>query len=143
MALFLAACATPAIQFRPSTGGGDMGPFGAQYGWLCLAEGWIYPIFGVLGLPDLITNPNQFSFVLGMFSWLANPLLLIGWAILRWRPRAAAILSVIALSLGVLYPILPHDSRPLIGTYLWIGSIGVMAIGATATWRALRLPRLA
>lgn len=83
--------------------------------------------------------------VFGCYVWVANPVLWIGTLLLacgRWK--AASIPGGIALFLGLNAPVwvqvLNSDLSLIPGYYLWLGSIGLLAVAAPARrmWSAAR-----
>jgi hypothetical protein len=101
--LFVAACATPAVEF--GQGGGQ--PRGPKVGLYVLLIGWIVPLGG----------------------WVGNVFLFLGWLLRRRDPRTAAAVGLIGLAFGISYLVRPIV-QPLVGAYLWAGSLGVFALGA-------------
>jgi hypothetical protein len=70
----------------------------------------------------------------GLFAWLANPLLWVGCVLLLFRVwGVAAVAGCLALSFGLINSVVLFDgkiglwSRPLVGYYLWIASLALLA----------------
>lgn len=120
LAVYLAACLTPAMS-TPGLHGGD--PIGAR-GWLLLYAGaWVI----------LLREPTWW------LAWWANPVLLVGWILLvSRRPRWAGILGGVALVLSVGIW-LPPAGEPMVGYFLWVGSM--VALVAGSQWTRDRLAR--
>ncbi len=120
--LYIAACSAPAV-------GLDFGGDGVRdkptpgYGLLFFGF-----LFGFLA-----------AFLPGWWlAWMANvPLVIAGLALLSGRPSRAAGWGIAALvmSVGVWYPV--PIGRPLVGYYLWVGSMAVVVAGAFWTRRRI------
>jgi hypothetical protein len=133
--LFVIACATPAIDLGHSSP--DDMIRGAQFGISAFLLGG----FGLgLALLSALENPGLQSglgFLLSM-SWLANPSLFVGCVLLRRKKyKGALVAGMIALVLGCWYLVnawhlgpVPLRARPLVGAYLWLGSMAVLTLGA-------------
>ena len=123
--LLVTACLCPAIDFGPQRGGPE-GLHGVTSGWLAF-------VFG--GVMLIIVAPSpEFSWVqkLVFVTWLANPLLVLGWILLACKKfRGAVAAGLLALLLGAWYLAFPIG-QPLVGAYFWAASSGVLAVGALA-----------
>jgi hypothetical protein len=128
LSLYALACATPALHFatvppRPSN---------ASEIW----PGFAVALSGMLGVVAL------------QFAWYANlvlPVALLCVALQWWRAALAAATLAVLIAANLLFlPFqrIPYSEgpdyfyivsqRPLIGSYLWVASIGAPLIGATA-----------
>jgi hypothetical protein len=135
-ALYLAACVLPATDrwvthdssvSNPSVGRRTESPAteqqGSEYyetmtGFTCLLYGWL-SLFG------------------GPGAWLANPLALVGAALLiSRRPTGGAAFGAAALAVALLYVLVPpggpgHRDVPRVGAWLWAGSFLTLTSAAT------------
>ena len=130
--LYALACTLPAIDFGPQKGGPE-GLHGTVTGFIALALGWISFLW--------VTSP-QFSLeqrVTGI-TWLANPLGLLGLIFLACRrPATTATLGALAAGLGVWYLVFPFG-KPMVGSYVWVGSMVLLTAGGVTVWAAQRQP---
>jgi hypothetical protein len=125
--LYVAGCASPAIEFVPAPPAPDSRPrdfgmidiprvrleIGAHFGFVALVAGWQLPW----------TAP-----------WSANVFLLAGWILLLLeKQRAAAALGAAAVLAGF-STWMVEDARLLVGYYLWQASLIAFALGALALW---------
>jgi hypothetical protein len=112
--LYVAACVAPAIDFGPQSGDPSGASLhGVAKGFTALIGGWV----SLLGLH---------------LAWLANPLLFFGWILLGVSKSPYAVTAgLLALALGAWYlGFSTSYGRPLLGAYLWVGSMVVFALGA-------------
>ena len=135
--LYLAACALPATEWWKTPDSYRSGDplkgehYETAYGWVCLTLGWIF----VPGAAEVGS--------LGYLAWLANPLALVGSALLIIRrPTGAAAFGIASVVVGALYVIDPpgrpgHPDVPRIGALLWLGSLLALAIAAMLRRRNL------
>ena len=126
--LYLAACALPATEQRhdPTSGignlsmgtrsealaNGERAGYYTMRGFTCLRYGW-----------------------LGHVVWLANPLAFVGVVLLILRrPTGAAAFSAASTVLALLYVLFSlgenHGDVPLVGAWLWLGSLFALTIAA-------------
>jgi hypothetical protein len=135
--LYLAACALPATSVFTYSGwgGGGTKHYEIEYGWECLAFGWM-----------LVPNGFEDGMV-GLLAWLANPLALVGVGLLVFRrPTGAAVLGATSVIVGSLYVILPppgqdgHPHLPQVGAYLWLGSLLALTFAALIRCGRLQKP---
>jgi hypothetical protein len=131
--LYLAACALPATEWWNTPEGyrTDDPLKGGHYvtapGWECLLLGWMFVPY--------VVQVGSF----GTLAWLANPLALVGAALLVVRrPTGAAAFGVASFVVGALYVIDPpgrpeheHPDVPRVGALLWLGSFLALVIAAT------------
>jgi hypothetical protein len=123
LALYLAACALPAIHL-PGEGAGE----------------FRIPTEDAIGLKALLFGWGYLSFNL---AWLANPLLLVGLICYGRRRDTAALILGVAASLAALTTwSLPGRSfgPPLIGYYLWQASCLALTCGSFRALWAVKVP---
>jgi hypothetical protein len=123
LALYLAACALPAIHL-PGEGAGE----------------FRIPTEDAIGLKALLFGWGYLSFNL---AWLTNPLLLVGLICYGRRRDTAALILGVAASLAALTTwSLPGRSfgPPLIGYYLWQASCLALTWGSFRALRAVEIP---
>jgi hypothetical protein len=137
--IFLIACATPAIDLGYHSP--DDMIRGVQLGIHAFALGCLTLVLGAL---SLVENPRSTTVVGLLFSttWLANPILFFGCIQLSRRRYSRAIVAgMTALVLGGLYLFVSACNlgrpRPLVGTYIWLGSMVVMTTGAVLCRRRI------
>jgi len=138
--LFTVACATPAVETRKGQPIGSLLEFSdrndpvALRGWYTLAWGWVVAF---AELSD--ANGPLRPFSVGGLAWFANPLVLTGSVLLRFRlSRAAVACGWLAVGLGLAFLVSPPAEQgrplvPLVGSYFWVGSLAVFAFGALAS----------
>jgi hypothetical protein len=119
-ALYLAACAAPALEMnvfdRPGAPGGEV-------------PGWVLLYLGAIA----IFVPSWW------LAWWANPVLILGWfLLLARRARGAAVAGAVALFLS-LGTWLPPVGEPRVGYFLWVGSMAALVGGSL--WTRTRLAR--
>jgi hypothetical protein len=110
---------------------------GAQWGIIAFALGWLGFFLGFL---SLVENPglNTLLGLLFQMAWVANPILFFGCIQLsRRRYLRAIVAGITALVLGGLFLVSAWNlgpfavrARPLVGAYIWLGSMIVMTAGA-------------
>ena len=132
LALFAQACVLPALALWYDPGY-EMGPIGPAY--LVRQPGWVFLLGGALAM------------VGGAWAWLANVALAVGWAALLlrrwWLALGAAVCALLAAGdlvrigwVGFRYgvplrgPVDVTIERPLVGCYLWLASMVIVAGGA-------------
>jgi hypothetical protein len=109
--LYVAACATPAVDYKaPATRDfGDITPYGEYYGILAL-------LLGVMGNPIV---------------WSANILLGVGWFLLVLKQNRIAVgLGAAAVALGLYWALTDEQMLPLVGGWLWVASFSAFTLGA-------------
>lgn len=108
--LFVAACASPAVDYKPpqTRDFGDITPYGVYHGIGAL-------LFGGAAAP---------------LPWSANLLLLSGWVLLLIRMNAAALGVGAAAAVLGLTAWLDGQFELLLGYYLWQSSLIALALGA-------------
>ena len=116
--LYVAACASPAIYYRPPQNRdfGDITPYGVVLGIVTLLVGGMTP---KLFIP-----------------WSANLLLVVGWILLWLRKTAVGLGFGIAATLAGLstWALVDEQMQLLRGYYLWQASLVVFALGALGIW---------
>jgi hypothetical protein len=91
----------------------------------------------------MVPNPNP-NFTIWQkvtfITWLANPLGLLGLIFLACRrPATTATLGALAAGLGVWYLVFPFG-QPMVGSYVWVGSMVLLTAGGVTVWAAQRQP---
>ena len=131
--LYIVACAVPAIDFGPQKGD-PHGVSGELSGLHALVLGLVSMVVTV-PRPDF-TPLQKVTFI----TWLANPLGLLGLIFLACRrPATTATLGALAAGLGVWYLVFPFG-KPMVGSYVWVGSMVLLTAGGVTVWAAQRQP---
>jgi hypothetical protein len=116
--LYVAACASPAIDYKPPQNRdfGDITPYGVVLGIVTLLVGWM--------------NPSL------IIPWSANPMLLAGWILLLCKRTAIGLGFGLAATLAGLstWVFIDEQMQLLLGYYLWQGSLVAFALGALGIW---------
>jgi hypothetical protein len=127
--LYAFACLLPAVVINDSIVGHGP-PLGGVPGWFLLFPGGmvVTALFGPVGMMPVA------------WAWLANPLFATGTVLLLMRRSRAAFRVAAAgllLSAGCWLPNSVPMSGMLVGYYLWVGALVVLAAGSYVLARAV------